>query len=342
MKEPKLSALVETVAVLQRMMRGERLRLKDLVRPSGPSRTTLRRRMRRLVDGLEHAHRSEPGPGRAEEFWWTWPSEEATSPEQVWALAASRAMLHTFREGEIGRVLSDLMRDHLRRLPSAAPGAVDRMFFASARLVNPIALEIDVVDRLATAISGQHIIKATYLPFSGEKLPVKIQPWTLLFADEGVYLYGLCLDSPRVSHLQQRRIYNVIRFSGLRVLSERFPYPLQDDYDPAQEFKHCFGVFQAPEGSQPCRVVLRFVNSWAPYLSCHRLHPTQQREPTICLDGRIEVEMTLHITYDLVRWIRGQGLDVDVVEPQGLADWVLSRKGLMARGEFIRASTTSK
>jgi len=310
-------------------MQGDTIRVRDIV-GDGPGQTNaVRQRLRALAEELPHVANVRPGRGRAESFAWTWPTDQSTSPEQVWALQAARQMLHAFRDGEIGRILSNLVDDHAGRLavPTGWRDPRDRAFYVSTRLVNPLALDADTVDRLATAITSSKVVEAEYVQFSGAVLRIKLEPWTLLLADEGVYLYARCLDdSERVDHIDTERIYNAARLSRIRVSNEGFTYPLLADYDPRQVFENCFGIFVAPPGVLAQQVILRFAPGWRSYFQFHRVHPTQD-EPNELDDGRIEVEMKLHITYDLVRWVRGHGSEVEVVVPEVLSSWVQSGEG---------------
>jgi hypothetical protein len=73
-------------------------------------------------------------------------------------------------------------------------------------------------------------------------------------------------------------------------------------------------------------VVLRFVSGWKPFLLRQILH-VKQREVRPGPDECVDVELELHITYDLVRWVRGHGKEVTVVEPENLSGWVTSGEG---------------
>lgn len=333
-----LGGLRQALRALQRMMDGHSVRVAELVQDRGGNVAAVRRRLRALEAELRHVHRDDPGRGKPETFWWTWPSAERARPEQVWALAAARAMLHAFREGEIGRVLSDLVQEFAGRLDAGpsrlGPAVPDRMFFTSSRLANPVELEPDLVDRLAKAISARRLVQAKYEQFSGAVLRTRVEPWTLIFADEGVYLYGMCVDCDKDAHVGTRRIYNVTRLSELKQLEEGFVYPLPEDYDPASEFRHSFGIFVPRPGDSPTRVVLRFGSGWGTYLRRHRLHPAQVG-PAVPHDGRYVVKMDLYITYDLVRWVRGHGRELEVMEPAALAKWVESGDGARGLEKYV-------
>ena len=324
--------LVETTSKwLARMMKGQRLTLAALERETGaPKRAALRKRMHALVDALPHARRSEPGQGKVEEFWWEWPSQERSRPEQVWALATARALLGAFNGTEIGRVLDDLLEDHRGRVRGtpAAPSDLGRTFYASARLLDPLGLDADSLDAVAQATSQQRRLRFDYTQFSGDAFSVLVEPWTLLMADEGIYLYARCVDcDARPDHVDVCRVYRVSRIQNATITAETFNYPVRAEYDPASTFAHSWGLMVAAgEAGSPPTVTLRFAPEWAAYLREQKLHPKQAAIDTAD-DGSITVTMTVHVTYDLVRWVRGHGNEVQVVSPANLAGWVQSGEG---------------
>jgi len=316
---------------LARMMSGERLTLAALEKEKGArKRPALRKAMHALVDALPQARRSRPGRGRAEEFWWEWPSDESSSAEQVWALAAARALLGAFTDTQLGRVLDGLLQDHRGRLPASLNTQADlgRMYFASARLLDPFGIDPDVVDAVAQSTYKRRVLRFDYTQFSGDSFSVLVEPWTLLMADEGLYLYARCIEcDAKADHIQTRRVYRVSRIKAAKITKESFVYPVRAEHDPAKLFKHSWGLMIADEeAGLPPTVKLEFASGWATYLRDQKLHPTQgpvEQDD----DGSLVVSMEVHITYDLVRWVRGHGNDVQVLSPDNLAGWVGSGDG---------------
>lgn len=238
-------------------------------------------------------------------------------------------MLHAFRDSEVGGVLSELLEDHVRRLPGDQPTRdnLARMFYAATRMITPSNLEPDVVDRLAKAISERRTVEARYTQFDGTENEVVIEPWTLVFADEGPYLYGRCLQSTKPDHFLRNRVFNVARLEHVHLTTDRFVYPLRADHDPYDIFRHSFTVMvPAEEAPDPPVVTLRFTPPMRAYLENHSVHRVQ--EPVeVDEAGFITVRARLHITYDLVRWVRGHGRTVEVVAPENLREWVKSGVG---------------
>lgn len=330
------AGLRAALRLLRLMIEGRELKAADVVGPDG-RRAVQSARLRALADHLNPwVVRRGAGRGIPQAFRWSWPNEQASRPEQVWALAASRTMLAAFRDSEVGRVLTDLLEEHASRLPTPpAREDLDRMFFAATRLINPRNVEPDSIDRLATAISERRTVTASYTQFGGDAHTVRIEPWTLIFADEGPYLYGKCLESTKPDHVETRRVFNVGRMKNIRGTKQRFVYPLRQDHDPEDVFRHCFTVMVPADGAgPPANVVLRFDASMAPYLQQHRIHPTQE-DPAQDTEGRVVVRLTLHVTYDLVRWVRGHGCTVEVLEPANLRDWVVEGVGGAGYKRFV-------
>jgi predicted DNA-binding transcriptional regulator YafY len=330
MADTDLTIVRETAQALAQMLAGKRLTLAQLVRPGGKSRTAIRRRLQALVDGLPHAHRTDAGQGTTEEFWWSWPSQEVARPEQVWALAVARALLASFAETEVGRVLTELLEGHRTRVEAEPPPQADlsRMFFASTQLLNPQGLDPDAVDLVAQAIANRMTIRFEYSRFTGKRFLFEVQPWTLLLAHNGLYVFGKCIECDGDADQMDRvRVFTLARMKVIRS-GESFTYPEVKEYNPTELFKNCWGLMvPAPEADGPDAVVLRFAPGWSTYLGHQKLHHTQQAQPEVGDDGWLTVRMRLHVTYDLVHWLRGHGHEIEVVEPANLAAWVRSGEG---------------
>src|SRR4030095_5360941 len=104
--------------ILRRLIDGDRLRAADLEADTRHGkRAAITRRLQVLARHLDPwVVREGTGKGVAQAFRWVWPAEHASTPQQVGALAAARTILETFRDGEIGGVLTQLLEDHARRM----------------------------------------------------------------------------------------------------------------------------------------------------------------------------------------------------------------------------------
>ncbi|MFT6821843.1 MAG: hypothetical protein ACJATT_005675 [Myxococcota bacterium] len=117
-----------------------------------------------------------------------------------------------------------------------------------------------------------------------------------------------------------------------------FVYPVRSRYDPYELFGSLWGVtLPHTSPSRPETVVLRFVSGWKPFLLRQILH-VKQREVRPGPDECVDVELALHITYDLVRWVRGHGREVVVQEPAHLKGWVESNGGFNDFEKWVTAS----
>lgn len=321
--------------ILRRLLDGEVLRAAELVGPDG-RQAVQRQRLQLLAKHLPWVHRDGAGRGVPQTFRWEWPDQRRSRPEQVWALAAARTLLQVFRDAEVGGVLTTQLEDHLRRLPggSEARDDMERMFFALSRMLEPLDVGPDTVDRLSQAILRRRQVRASYVQFDGSQLDVLMEPWTLVFADEGPYLYGRIVESDKEDHVDRKRVLNVARIQHVKETSNVFAYPVLAEHDPKEVFRHCFGVMVPAHGAQPEDVELRFAPSMSAYLSHHRLHRSQL-ERAQDASGHTIVRARLFVTYDLVRWVRGHGTTVEVLSPASLRNWVESGRGGEGFWEFV-------
>lgn len=307
--------------VLHRLLAGEHLTVPEL-QEEGLGAGAARRYLQAIEEEIPEVR----GRGKKPRRWFfEWPSELASDKFSLLVLCLVRSMMVFLRESQLDVSLRGILEEHTRRQPgeTCVPD-VSRMFFAATRMVQPLGVNADVVDRIAMAIFDRVRLRCRYSDFKGYTHGCVLEPYSLIFADEGLYLYARCEDSDKTRHVDTRRLFNVARFESVRVERTRFTYPERDEYDPERLFRHCFGIFlPSDEGQRPECVVLQFRPHWRHYLTKHRWHATQS-EPIEMPDDRLEVRFELHITNDLVRWIRGLGLDVEVREPVILRDKVKS------------------
>ena len=265
---------------------------------------------------------------RPERFAFIYPKAFQAQRGAVMALAAARGLLGAYRESAIGDALESLLereRAH-SSLTQRGPGDLSRVFVNLSRSAEPYNLDPEVLDVLVEGILCEVEVAATYTHLEGDSEPVVIQPWSMITTDAGLFCYGQCVDG---EHAGLRRLYNVRRIVGARLSKTPFSYPFASDYSPNVLFHHSFGEFLPHEDqTEPSTVILRFDAVWQGYFRSHRVHHTQTK-PIDCADGGVEVTFHVYVTYDLVRWVRGLGKEVRVVEPRLLQEWVKS--GLGAR-----------
>lgn len=320
------------LSALRMMIDGAELTASQLVSSGGGQLAVNRRRLQALA---KHLHplvvKVGDGRGKQQVFRWVWPSRphESKGIEWVWTLAIARTMLGAFHDGEIGRVLEELLEEQLNRVVKERPQVdhLDRMFYATSRAFDPPGVTPDTIDRIAQAIARRRRIIIRYRHFNGSDERQEIEPWTLLMADEGPYLYGKCVECENPDRRDRPRVYSVARIAAVRDSQTTFIYPHRTVYDPAAVFGDCFGIFVPDEqAGAPVDIVLRFEASMATFLEHSRIHRSQQTPERLPEGGR-RVRLRLHVTYDLVRWIRGHGDTVYVEQPQNLREWVKSGMG---------------
>jgi predicted DNA-binding transcriptional regulator YafY len=284
------------------------------------ARDAARRHLRAIADAIPGVVKVSEHP---EAWQFSGAAKHAPKASVVSALAAARALLAQFRDAGIGAHLEELLHDYRNRVPDAPPVTdLSRMFFSVARSTDAHGLDGAVIDTVSRAILASREITAEYVHFEGDPDEVRLRPYTLVVADEGVYCLGEVVEARR-RHAGQRRLFNLRRMARVRLGSESFNFPLREDYDPAAVFRHCFGEFLPTDDEEPVKVVLRFAPRWRGYLSRHRVHRTQE----IIDATNAEIRLDVYLNYDLVRWIRGHGNDVEVLEPDALRERVKSGAG---------------
>ncbi len=235
-------ALSAALGLLARMMRDpqEEFTVAKVAKGYPFAKDAARRHLRALTAAIPGV---EQVSSRPEAWQFVGMSKRPPKASVISALAAARALLAQFRDAGIGSHLEELLHDYRNRLPDA-PVATDlsRMFFSAARSTDAYGLEAAVIDTLSRAILLSREITAEYVHFEGDQDQVRLRPYTLVVADEGVYCLADVVQALR-SHEGHRRLYNLRRLARVRVSEECFNFPLREDYDPAVVFKHCFGEF---------------------------------------------------------------------------------------------------
>ncbi len=328
---PTPKALSEALDLLRLLMHGKSLTVSEAMRGRTVERAAVKGWLDAIADAFPKRVKVDgAGPGSASTY--TWVGEATGRDSAAWALAAARALLSAVRDGEIGAVISELHADALTKLPSDAPArsSFDRQFHVAHRSGSPSTASTDVLDKVALAIHESRKIRAWYTQFGGSRQEVGLEPYTLFFAEEGPYLWARCFESTKADHENRTRMFNLGRLTGVRIDRSpegRFVYPLKEDYDPATLLHDCFSVMVPdPRVDVPSDVELRVDRALAAYITMTPVHRSQ-RVVSTNPDGSLRVHLRLHVTYDLVRWIRGHGRCIAVDAPANLRDWVQSGDG---------------
>lgn len=82
-----------------------------------------------------------------------------------------------------------------------------------------------------------------------------------------------------------------------------------------QLFQHCFGIF-SPNATAPTKVVLSFYSEQKPYLLSKPIHKSQKiiHED----EHELQVEISVFITYDFIRYLLSYGDEVEIIKPASL------------------------
>lgn len=161
------------------------------------------------------------------------------------------------------------------------------------------------IGRLLDAMLRQRRLDMLYHSrSSGREKSYRIDPYRLVYADGGLYLFAY------VPGYRQVRTFAVERIRRLTPLEETFE-PLEDLGDAA--FPHSLGIHQGP----PERVELEFSPELAPFVRERVWHPSQAIEPRE--DGSIAVTMDVCNDGALRSWILSFGPGVRVKGPVALA-----------------------
>jgi len=328
---PTPRGLADALALLQRLMRGETLTVSEAMRGRTVERAAVKGWLDAIADAFPKRVKMEGG-GRGATRRYAWVNDPTGHKSAAWALATARALLSAVRDGEIGAVIGDLHADALTKLAPDAPArsSFDRQFYVANRSGSPSPGHADVLDKVALAIHEGRKIRATYTQFNGSRQQVGLEPYTLIFAEEGPYLFARCFESTKSDHVNHTRMFNLGRLADVafvRGADGRFAYPLKEDYDPAAILHDCFNVMVPdPRVPSPADVELRVDGSLAAYIAMTPVHHSQ-RVVVTNPDGSLRVRLRLHLTYDLVRWIRGHGQCIAVEAPANLRDWVERGEG---------------
>ena len=315
-------AIRHAVSLVARLCAGETLTVAEVAAEGVFREAACRDHLDLLAELLPNVHKTPHRPAR---YAWRTPTEVTGDPDHTAAaIAVARTFFAGLRDSWLDMCLSDLLEAHLQAHPHASePGRTERLFFSRTRSGGHLDLNADVVDRLLGALIGGRRLRFSYRGFDGHHDEVELEPFTLVFGEDGLYAYGRVTDSGREDRIDRRRLFRVARMTDLTT-GQRFAYPPADAYDPRRDFEHCFGIFlPADDARAPSALTLVFGAHWRAYLQQHRLHASQRSRALA--DGRTEVELALHETTDLIQWLRGLGAEVDILAPATLRAAVSAR-----------------
>lgn len=174
-------------------------------------------------------------------------------------------------------------------------------------------------DTVLDCVLRQRVLLAHYKRFSGREEKVRLTPYSILVADD--HLYVLAPEATGELHP-----FRFVRLSQIEPLTEQFPYPTAKSYNPQALFKNSFGIFMnLPVG----RIRLRFNARWGPFLHTHQWHASQR---VLSQSLRhIDVSLRVSVCPELERWILSFGDEVKVISPVALQRRIAEHAHRMAR-----------
>lgn len=251
------------------------------------------------------------------------PTDAAADPYEAVALALARELAVFLKDSLLDQHLQNAASTAVARLAPETGAVPDlsRMIVAKTRLGAPQGVRSEIVDIIVQCLIERRIMKGTYRQFDGSEQSVTIRGYSLILAEEGLYVFGRCVDSEKTQHVDTERIYNVARFSMLRAGIDRYIYPSLSDYNPIVRFEHCWGIFVPAEGEEVVEARIAFDSKFAHFLSEHRFH-RHQSAPRALADGRLEVTFKVYLTQDFIRFLRGfGGHQAAPLAPERLVAW---------------------
>ena len=251
------------------------------------------------------------------------PTDAAADPYEAVALALARELAVFLKDSLLDQHLQHAASNAVARLAPEAGAVPDlsRMIIAKTRLGAPQGVRPEIVATIVRCLIEGRLMKGTYRQFDGNEHAVTIRGYSLILAEEGLYVFGRCADSEKIQHVDTERIYNVARFSVLRPGIERYIYPSLADYNPMTRFEHCWGIFVPAEDEDVVEAQIAFDSKFAHFLKDHRFH-RHQSSPTVLEDGRMKVTFKVYLTQDFMRFLRGFGDHQAVpLAPDRLVAW---------------------
>lgn len=308
------STLRFTLQLLNKLMNGETITVQETLKNTSFKEAAIRRCLESLRKFIPQI---EVKSGKPQMWSFKWPDQYVSDAFSVLTLRLARSMLNFLRGSELDAKLSEILMEHLQRanISSTGPSDISRMFFAKTKSIKPMGIKSNTVDVLVKSIFEQTCVQVTYQQFDGKVNNVKIEPYSLIFSDEGFYCYAKCLTSEKTDHIETCRLYHIGRFQIIKQLKERFLYPERDEYDPEALFQNCFGIFlPSNKNQQPQNIICKFSPKWKSYLYNHRWHESQST-PLELNDGYLQISFYLYVTPDLIRWIRSFGSELEILSP---------------------------
>ncbi len=310
---PRNAEVIRQWTVLRELEASRGATIRQLAENTGVTTRTIRRDLEALQEAGFPLYDE---PGEAAKRWRldTRPFRRldgtAFTLAELSALYFSRTIVECFALPPFGRdlraafaKLEAALGPRLRRFLDRLPAVIQAKAPPARRRDEP--QQGAAIGRLLDALLHQRRLDMRYESrASGREKEYRIDPYRLVYADGGLYLFAY------VARYGQVRTFAVERIRRLTPLDETFE-PVEDLGDAA--FPHSLGIHQgAPE-----RVELEFAADLAPYVRERVWHPSQTVAPGP--DGAVLVTLDVCNDGALRSWILGFGPGVRVRAPEALA-----------------------
>lgn len=204
----------------------------------------------------------------------------------------------------ITSVLPDRHAAHLERI-----ARVSLPILHGARDYGAAAAHFPALQR---ALLHQHRLRLEYARNGAAEIrPYELDPYTLVFHREGIYLLGYAHNRKGM------RLFALERIRGVEVTRQHFQLP--PDFEPEQHFRNSFGLVN----DVPLRVRVRFAPQVAHVVRERVWRPGQRVED----DGRggVIVEFEAAGEKELLSWVLSHGAHAEVLEPPRLRHRVMEQ-----------------
>ena len=167
--------------------------------------------------------------------------------------------------------------------------------------------DVNFIDEVVTALVYNNPVDARYRKASGVERTYTLHPYTLAVFRQGLYLFALDEEANQVKTFALERFTELVRRRR-----EHFDYPRS--WSPRAYLANAFGIISGT----PEQVAIAFRPQVAGYIRDRTRHPT----PTMRTlpDGRLELQLHVATTVELVNWILSFGPDAQVLMPTHLVE----------------------
>jgi predicted DNA-binding transcriptional regulator YafY len=176
----------------------------------------------------------------------------------------------------------------------------------------PTAKGTDHIPTILEAIRTKNQVLMTYKSFLvGIENVRTFHPYLLKEFRSRWYTIGLDTKDHKI------KTFALDRISEVKLKDE--PFKVQPDFDVEEFFRYTYGITSTSE--KPEKIILQFDAQQSNYIRTQPLHSSQQ---VIKDDDGLKIELTLHITPELVMQLLSFGPHVTVIRPQILKQKIQS------------------